>query len=252
VAPTKTHTKLLTAAARETLRPMGLVQRGRSRTWIDDGGWWLCVVEFQPSSWSKGSYLNVGAMWLWRRETEDIYFAVGHRVSDPDFVRFESEAQFAPEAQKLAALAAERVAHYRELFVDVRSAAAFLDRRGDGHNPHLDALDAGIAWGFVGEVERAARSFERSHAIIERYWSDWASAVESRTDEERTLARAEGVFLPDPSEGPSYRAELDADHALVARYESLLADPTSFRAEIEEAINLVREKLRLPVRPNEA
>ena len=24
------------------------------------------VVEFQPSSWTRGSYLNVGAMWLWR------------------------------------------------------------------------------------------------------------------------------------------------------------------------------------------
>jgi len=250
VASAETHTKLLTQAARETLRPMGVVQRGRSRTWIDDHDWWLCVVEFQPSSWSKGAYLNVGAMWLWRRETEDIYFAVGHRVSDPDFVEFESEAQFAPEAQKLATLAAERVAHYRDLFPDVRSAASFLDSRRDANNPHLDALDAGIAWGFVGEVERAARSFERSHTIIERYWSDWASAVGSGTDEERALARAEGVFLPDPSEGPLYRAELDADHARVARYQSLLADPTSFRTEIEEAIAVVREKLRLPARPN--
>src|SRR5256885_11111558 len=55
------HSKLITAAAREILRPLGLFQKGRSRVWLDDQGWWLGVVEFQPSDWSKGSYLNVGA-----------------------------------------------------------------------------------------------------------------------------------------------------------------------------------------------
>jgi hypothetical protein len=30
------HTKLLNAAAREVLAPLGAVQKGRSRTWLDD------------------------------------------------------------------------------------------------------------------------------------------------------------------------------------------------------------------------
>jgi hypothetical protein len=59
------HTKLLIAAARDVLRPIGLTQKGRLRTWLDDLGWWLGVVEFQSSSWSRGSYLNVGVNWLW-------------------------------------------------------------------------------------------------------------------------------------------------------------------------------------------
>ena len=97
------HSRLITAAAREVLRPLGLFQKGRSRTWLDDRGWWLGVVEFQPSSFSKGSYLNVGAMWLWHRTIKHIQFDVGHRVADVGYVEFESEAQFAPEAEKFAA-----------------------------------------------------------------------------------------------------------------------------------------------------
>ncbi len=60
------HNAVLRTAARAALLPLGLIQRGRSRVWLDDRGWFLIVVEFQPSSWSKGSYLNVAAMWLWR------------------------------------------------------------------------------------------------------------------------------------------------------------------------------------------
>jgi hypothetical protein len=55
---------LITDAARSSLRPLGLVQNGRSRLWYDDRGWSLTVVEFQPGR-NPGTYLNVGAMWLW-------------------------------------------------------------------------------------------------------------------------------------------------------------------------------------------
>lgn len=63
----RTVDKLIQKAARETLRPMGLFQRGHSRVWLDDNGWFLTVVEFQPSAWSQGAYLNVGASFLWEQ-----------------------------------------------------------------------------------------------------------------------------------------------------------------------------------------
>jgi hypothetical protein len=56
---------LLSEAARRHLRRLGVVQKGRSRTWLDDNGWFVTVVEFQPSGFGKGSYLNVGAHFLW-------------------------------------------------------------------------------------------------------------------------------------------------------------------------------------------
>src|SRR5438132_1366297 len=60
------HNKIIAAAARESLTPLGMVRKGRSRIWLADRGWWLGIVEFQCSSWSRGTYLNVSLMWLWQ------------------------------------------------------------------------------------------------------------------------------------------------------------------------------------------
>src|SRR4051794_38358782 len=62
------HTRLLTTAARQILRPLGLHQRGRSRLWLDDHGWWATIVEFTPANSGRGSFLNVAATWLWREK----------------------------------------------------------------------------------------------------------------------------------------------------------------------------------------
>jgi hypothetical protein len=107
------HNKLLLSAAQRALRPLGLIQKGRSRTWLADQGWWLVVVEFQSSTWDPGSYLNVGCMWLWNVH-DHLSFDVGHRVTG--FQPFETEQQFGPIAQQLAEQAGDKVAEYRERF----------------------------------------------------------------------------------------------------------------------------------------
>lgn len=53
---------VLEDAARAILRPLDFLQKGRSMTWLADELWWMIVVEFQPSGFSKGFYLNVGCM----------------------------------------------------------------------------------------------------------------------------------------------------------------------------------------------
>lgn len=247
VAGTPLHTTLLTHAARAVLRPLGVKQKGRSRLWLDDHGWWVGLVEFQPSGWSRGSYLNVGVMWLWHEDAEHFHYDVGHRIED--FVEFESEAQFAPAASKLAETAKRHVQRYRGLFADARSAASHLESPqavGAATNPHHHALDAGIAWAVAGDTDRAAKAFDRADAIIESYWDDWTGAVAERTDEERAEARQAGIFYPEPSEGPAFRAELEDDHAQVDRLRRRLSDVRGFRAEVTTAILTVRERLKLP------
>src|SRR5213592_4672206 len=86
------HTKLINAAARETLRPLGLLQEGRSRTWLDDQAWWLGIVEFQPSNWTRGSYLNVGVNWLWNVK-DWLSFDFGYRVDEPGKPRCSSSTR---------------------------------------------------------------------------------------------------------------------------------------------------------------
>src|SRR3954454_23678833 len=112
------HSKILTVAAREVLDPIDLVQIGRSRTWLADQEWWLCIVEFQPSSWSRGSYLNVGCNFLWQVK-DYVSFDLGDRVADAGYSKFENEAQFTVVARKYAELAAVEVQKYRKLLSNV-------------------------------------------------------------------------------------------------------------------------------------
>ena len=152
------HTKLLTAAAREVLRSLGLVQQGRSRTWLDDRGWWVGVVGFQPSSFSRGSYLNVGVNWLWTPE-EDLAYDLGA----------------AALARELALVAAERVRHYRDVLPTVAAAASVLMRAGP--DALLDAVNAGIAFGLTGDPAAARMMFARYVA-----WFESDDEMEWRTE----------------------------------------------------------------------
>ncbi|WP_326556437.1 hypothetical protein [Micromonospora sp. NBC_01796] len=119
-----TSTRLIASAAREGLAPLGLRRLGRSRRWYDDRGWWVIHVEFQ-SSRSAGTYLNIGAMWLWVDknfwtfdEGDRLYWRDdGSFTYDPqygesgwlqflDFLRVE---QFSRDLPSLVQIAARRV-----------------------------------------------------------------------------------------------------------------------------------------------
>lgn len=136
------HTKILNAAAREVLRPLGVQQRGGSRVWYDDHGWCVTVIEFKPSGFSKGATLNVSVHWLWY--PSDVWsFDLHHDVRAP-WVDFRDEAQFKPEVQKLAALAAQAVREVREKVISLDAAYetlaadyAALQPLAPGHWHHL-------------------------------------------------------------------------------------------------------------------
>ena len=105
------HNKIINQAARKVLKPCGLFQKGQSRTWIDDNGWFLIVVEFQPSAWDKGSYLNVAINYLWS-EKDYLSFDYGHRVNE--FVAFSGdEIEFYSGMVLLSERALEKVEEYR-------------------------------------------------------------------------------------------------------------------------------------------
>ncbi|WP_405392594.1 hypothetical protein OG596_35290 [Streptomyces sp. NBC_01102] len=94
--------RIISSAARESLKPLGRARRGRSRLWIDDHGWWLGAVEFTPSR-IAGSGLCVGAMWLWH-DVDHLAFHVDAVRVGPEL--FRNEDQFASLALELTTLGA--------------------------------------------------------------------------------------------------------------------------------------------------
>lgn len=117
------HTRLIAKAARAALVPLGFRQRCRSRLWYCDHGWWAEIIEFQPSAWSKGSYLNIAAMWLWQ-PGEHWAFNESRRVAA--FCEYQDEARFSAAMTRLASLAASETLKQRQQFGSIDAAARYV------------------------------------------------------------------------------------------------------------------------------
>jgi hypothetical protein len=158
---------VLTTCGRQQLVPLGVKQRGRSRVWLDDQDWWVGVVEFQPSSWSQGAYLNTGVIWLWHVR-DHIAFDLHQRVAT--HARYESDEQFRAEAESLVRKAADAVLAYRERLTSPRAVADELARQS-----HPDHEDVGMAFALSGDAE-AARLHLRTFVQQDDDDRDWAVA----------------------------------------------------------------------------
>jgi hypothetical protein len=110
-------------------------------------------VEFQPSSWAKGSYLNVGGMWLFD-DNDVVKFNVGHRVTE--FIGYETDEQFEPEAEKLALTAASEIERLRIALADLEAAIHWLSANSHGGRGR-PGYALGVALGLAGRRQEAAR-----------------------------------------------------------------------------------------------
>jgi hypothetical protein len=148
------HARIVTSAARTALRPLGLQQKGRSRRWIDDDGWWLVNVEFQPSSWRKGSYLNVGEQHLWCERDYLVFERHERPAGGKAFIEFTSdETAFEAAMTGLAERAVAAVVARRQEHGGGHDALRLVAATGDDFN-------AGVALGLLGDVPAAAARLE--------------------------------------------------------------------------------------------
>jgi len=158
------HDRIIGDAAKAALGPLHFRRKGRSRTWMADHGWWVTVVEFQPSAWSKGSYLNVAAHWLWS-DTGHLSFDFGGRVAE--HVEYLSDPQFVSAVASMAASAAKEAEALCEKFTSLSVTAEILlgearrrGGQGPGH-PGWMTYHAGVASGLAGRGREAAEMFAR-------------------------------------------------------------------------------------------
>ncbi|WP_303637066.1 MULTISPECIES: hypothetical protein [Stenotrophomonas] len=163
------------------------MQKGRSRTWLDDQGWWVGVVEFQPSAWDRGSHLNVGACWLWN-EQDYLSFDEGGRVAG--FERFADAVSFASTAQALAEQAAAEVLALRDRFPTPGHVRALMSRHPKpGIREHIYA---GITAGLAGAYDEGRRHL--ALAATETHPAPWVDVLKQRCAELMPLLHPGGGF----------------------------------------------------------
>lgn len=179
--------RLINAAAKAALQPLGCVQKGRSRTWLDDRSYWVGVVEFQPSSWATGSYLNVGACWLWS-EKDYLSFDAGYRIDG--FHAFQGDEPFAEVAKRLAERARDEVEALRERFPSPSHVQAWISRKGP--SSIRDHYHLAVSAGLAADWDQSARSF--ADVMSDPEDRPWAADIKRRAAELMQCAESGGGF----------------------------------------------------------
>lgn len=206
-----THDRIIADAAKVALGPLGFKRKGRSRTWLADHGWWLTIVEFQPSSWSKGSYLNVAAHWLWS-EIGSLSFDFGGRIIE--HIEYVTDDQFTRAAAGLVETAAIEAHRIAELFDNLSQTADVL----------------------LGAVQT-----DGGQLHLHRGWSDYNAGVAAALDGRPNEAMKMFTSILDSPAPPGSLVHRAAERML-----HLLSDPTGLREEVMARIKRQREALRLP------
>ena len=139
--PTSAHSALA-AAARAALQPLGFERKGRSRTWLADRGWWLLIIDFQPSSWQSDlAYLNLGEQHLWVERDHFVFEEPERPLGGAHTVDLASTAEVGGLVEAAELHGARRLAGHEE------GEAALRGITGRSH----DDLNAGIAVALLGQ-----------------------------------------------------------------------------------------------------
>jgi hypothetical protein len=171
------HNDIIARAAQARLAPLGCERVGRSRVWLSDQRAWVIMIEFQPSGFAKGSYLNVAPSWLWYPKSH-LTFDYGP-VRFGELVAFEGTQQFEPQAEAMAKQAAQSVEHFRdELGKPIAIAAQLVKSAGEG--TCWPAYYAAVAAGLVGEMDTSLRLF--TQIIKARSDVAWFSRLQNLCD----------------------------------------------------------------------
>lgn len=114
--PIDPHSKIIRQLCKEILLPLGVFQKGTSRIYIDDNGYFFTVVEFQPSGYAKGIFLNIALHFLWNeREYLSFDYPFGAAIRVRDFVEYRNDDQFTKEVTNYVREAASQILFYRKL-----------------------------------------------------------------------------------------------------------------------------------------
>jgi len=174
------HGRIIAAAAKAALLPLGCKRIGQSRCWISDERSWIIFVAFEPSSWEKGTYLKIWPRWLWLRR--------GHGNTNMEdrvgnFIPFKSAEQFTPLVEDLAAQAAARIIELRTQFQTLSDVHNFFMSRVTSEG--YPAYRAAIASALMGDFETARQLLDRLNRWPP-FGFEWQTKLKS---EARALAK---------------------------------------------------------------
>ncbi len=117
------HNKIINQVAKTFFGPLNIQRKGKSRLWFEDNGWFLTIIEFQPSSYSRGTYLNLGVSFN-NYPNGHFSYDLGGRMEG--FVEAENISDFESELTNLIEKSIPLVNKYRMGLDRTKSPGSFI------------------------------------------------------------------------------------------------------------------------------
>ena len=167
------YNKLIAAKERDALKHLSFSRVRKSRLWLRDNGWWSVVVEFQPSSFSKGTYVNVAVSHL-LYESCGWTFNISRGL--PGFASAEDDVAFESKVEDLAQEAATVATSLQSRYQSVANSLEWY--RQQDRRSVWDEYYAGVLSSFLGEHDNTSAFFEV--ILANEYERSWEQAVQAR------------------------------------------------------------------------
>lgn len=123
--------------------PEDVFQKGNSRIYLDDNGYYFTVIEFQPYSLKKGTFLNIGLSFFFNKNNylTFSYSYKGKTRIRKKFIEYKNDEQFEKDIKKYVKLANKYLLKYRE-FKDINYAQKYIvNRLNDNNwNPYIKSM----------------------------------------------------------------------------------------------------------------
>lgn len=120
--------KIIKKLCREIF-PTDVFQKGNSRVYLDDNGYYFTVIEFQPYSIKKGTFLNVGLNFSFEKGHVLRFLNLyGDERVGRKFIEYINDEQFEKDVKKYVKLANKYILKYRR-FADINYAKKYIAKK---------------------------------------------------------------------------------------------------------------------------
>lgn len=177
------HDKIINAAAKKVLVPQGLFRKGKSRTWVDDNGYYMTFVVFDASNRAKGAYLGVGIDFLWEK-TEGLNKILSYSYGEREntFCEYNgNDDEFQIRMEEYAEMGLKKVLEYRK-FKDMDYARTCLEQKvADTLEKHRfwEVYDLAMLCFLMGDFDNGVKIFEnyldilRGSFYVNDFYIEW-------------------------------------------------------------------------------
>lgn len=119
--------------------PSDVFQKGNSRVYLDDNGYYFTMIEFQPYTLRKGTFLNVGLSFFFDK-SDVLSFSYSYHDKcriGKKFIEYKNDEQFEKDVRKYVELANKYILKYRK-FIDINYAKKYIVKRSS--SPYIKSM----------------------------------------------------------------------------------------------------------------